>query len=73
MEVDVLTEVLPLGVEDCGHADLPSQVLRVTPEGLERLRRRLEQKVVDHARPVLRETVELVGEREDDSVKTTWK
>ena len=63
--MQMLSEILAPGVEHHRDPDLASEPLAISTEGLQGLRGRLKQEVIDHLGVSLGERVDLVGEGED--------
>ena len=59
MNVRVVQQVLPPGVQHAEEADLRAQMLRIGGDGAQRLRRRPEQDVVDHGLVLERDGLDL--------------
>ena len=65
VHMQVLTEILAPGVEHHRDPDLAPEPLGIPTEGLQGLRGRLKQEVVDHLRVSLGDRVDLMGQGED--------
>ena len=68
MDVDVIAEILPPCMQHQGDADLAADPLWITAERQQRLRRRLEQQVIQAARIALDQRVQDMRQGEDQMV-----
>src|SRR5262245_34037340 len=66
MDVGMMGHRRPPGVQDCGDADLGTQVLRVSGNGQHGVRGSLEQEVIDHRLVLVGDGGDLGGQREHD-------
>ena len=66
VDVQVLGEVLPPGVQDRRDAEVAAEIAAITPEGGERLGDSLEEEAIEHPGVALGEGVQSVRQREDD-------
>jgi hypothetical protein len=66
MEVRMMVEVLAPGMEDCGEADLGTEVLRIGGDGDQSLGGGFEQEAVDRRLVLIRDGSDRCRQREDD-------
>jgi hypothetical protein len=65
MHMEMLVQVLPPGMEDHGGSEVPTQPARVTPKGVQRVPRALEEEGIEDTGIALGHRIEGVGEGKD--------
>src|SRR5712691_7340986 len=73
MEMEVLREGLAPRVEDRGDPNRAAEMLRIAPEGEQRVGGRAEEERVEHARIALCEGIDVVRQGEDDMKVRNWE